>query len=155
MIEDLNYVVYVGIHFREILVMQWIQKRNFIYQTIFITMLLITSCQNKSKEYLVENENLDTKKIVAIKTGQVVNGMTEDEVKITLGEPTFVENNENLTRWVYRLVEKGKNLADVYTPQSAFPQGIIFVIPFYYRPREIKVDFCNKTVCKVEEILSF
>lgn len=131
-------------------------KRNFLYQLIFITVFLLVSCQNKSENYLSQNNDLDTKKIIAIKTGQVVNGMTENEVKLILGEPTFVENQDaSISRWVYRLVETGKSLSDVYTPQSAFPQGIVFVIPFYYKPLEIKVDFCDKTVCKVEEILSF
>ncbi|WP_372371693.1 outer membrane protein assembly factor BamE [Candidatus Uabimicrobium sp. HlEnr_7] len=116
----------------------------------------ILCCQSSQKNYLQENPDLDTKKRLAIKTGQVINGMTQKEVELILGKPTFVETRkENQIRWVYRLVEKGKQLAEVYTPESSFPQGIAYIIPFYYRPLEIRIDICDEVVCRVEEILSF
>lgn len=126
----------------------------------FIIYVIITcafcSCQNVPQNYIESNPGLDTKKIIAIKTGQVVNGMDQKEVKIILGDPTFEENMKDQgMRWIYRLVEKGKPLSDVYTPESGFPQGIAYIIPFYYRPVEIRIDFCNNIVCRVNEILSF
>ena len=130
-------------------------KRALFRAAYLIIICSLLCCQNTQKNYVKDNPELDAKKQLAIKTGQVINGMTEQEVELILGKPTFVEKREGQQRWVYRLVEKGKNLADVYTPESSFPQGIAYIIPFYYRPLEIRVDICDKVVCRVEEILSF
>ncbi|MEX2668052.1 hypothetical protein UAMX_003729 [Candidatus Uabimicrobium amorphum] len=132
-------------------------KKTFFRCAAYLAIICsIICCQSTQKNYVKENPEMDAKKKLAIKTGQVINGMTEKEVEIILGKPTFVEKREGeQQRWIYRLVEKGKNLAEVYTPESSFPQGIAYIIPFYYRPLEIRVDICDKVVCRVEEILSF
>lgn len=125
---------------------------------IFCSSMLFSGCSGEIEKYIEKTPNLSTRKIIAMRSGQIINGMSIEEVKKILGEPTFTEKigkEKAENRWVYRLVKQGKQISDVYQPFSAFPQGIAYVIPLYYKPQEIRIDFCGEKVCRVQEILSF
>lgn len=107
--------------------------------------------------YLKEHPNLSSDKIVAMRVGTVINGMTEKEVKLVLGEPSFIEKfpkKIHTRRWIYRKLG-GRTTQEAYNHKSSFPLGIGFVIPLHYKCKEMRIDFENGIVSKVEKILSF
>lgn len=126
---------------------------------IFILWLLMAAgCAafDPIEKYLEANPDLPTEKILALRSRYVVNGMTEQEVKLILGEPMFVEQREDgIIRWIYRNRATGMEPGEAYSSGSAFPAGLGFLIPLHYRSREIQIDFYEQTTCRIEEILNF
>lgn len=123
----------------------------------FFLSAMLVSCRSSVDVYIEQNPTMSTEKRVAMRNGQVINGMTKQEVELVLGKPTFIDRKSGPpepVRWIYREVS-GVTEEEAYQHDSAFPQGIGYVIPLNYRCREIRVDFEDDKVCRVQRILSF
>ena len=124
---------------------------------IAISLILIGCTNNQIRHYLENHPDLSPDKSLAMHHGYIINGMTAEEVNLVLGEPTFREGDpatSNKARWVYRETS-GIKEQDAYQSDSAFPQGVGYVIPLNYHCKELRVDFSNGKVWRIEKILRF
>ena len=116
-----------------------------------------SGCTNYIEKYIERHPHLPAQRIMAMRVGTVINGMDVEEVRLVMGKPTFVEKpggSPKKIRWIYRDIS-GIRADDAYAAGSSFPQGIGYVIPLDYQYREIRIDFQDDKVCRVEKILSF
>lgn len=111
---------------------------------------------NQVQEYVLTHRDQPAEILVALSSGRVINGMNEEQVRLLIGDPLLKEQlTPQIERWIYRNLDAGMKQAEAYEADSAFPQGIGFVIPLHYRAQEIFVDFAAGKVCRVEQILSY
>lgn len=116
---------------------------------------MLVSCNQvaEEKDRLLMSLRPEVKK--AIQSHTVVNEMTQEEVQLSLGEPHFVEvQSATAEKWIYRS-PSGIEVKEAYPIDSSFPQGVGFVIPLQYKANEIRIDFNEKRVCRIEKILRF
>ena len=120
----------------------------------YLLLLLVLGCAADGREeYIQTHPQLLPEIVIGIQQGEIVVGMTCEQVKIVLGEPTFIKKNGELERWIYQGNSFGTKPKELYNPDSAFPQGIGFVVPFVYHAQEIWIDFSIGKVCRVQKML--
>jgi hypothetical protein len=133
-------------------------NRQIIVVYFFLCFLSFCAgcARNAVGEYIVAHQEQPSEILVAMSNGRVIVGMNVEQIKLLLGEPMLKEQRTpQVERWIYRNLESGITQGDAYTTDSAFPQGIGFVIPLYYRAQEIFIDFAAGKVCRVEHILNY
>ena len=119
--------------------------------------IIILSCSNPKKEFLEKNPNLPSEKVIAINRGDVINGMTEEELEVSMGKPTFIDKKlveSGVYIWIYRDTS-GTKQSEAYSNESSFPQGIGAIVPLQYNCKEIRVYVKDSQVFKIEKILRF
>ncbi len=132
----------------------------------FLCLLSIAGCASNSIDtYLSTHPELSAEIFLAIQERSIINGMSKEQVQLVLGEPDFVEpkssEKNTLEKWIYRFTQKisfnrGKKLMEEYDlDRSSFPQGIAYIIPKNYNAKEIRIEFEEAQVCRVQKIIAF
>lgn len=143
--------------------MGFVNKKWFLYGIIFYCV----GCAHSESvdDYVLKHPQLSPEITIALRSNNIINGMSQEEVKLLWGDPKFIEHGRiekesgkiEKERWVYRgnSSPKKEKEDEAYSPDSAFPQGIGFVIPFHYQAREVRIDFDMGKVYRIQEILEF
>ncbi len=119
----------------------------FLYISIFIL-----SCTSTLEKYISTQSEMNEEKKEALRNKEIIPGMTSKEVILILGEPQVKKEQENGILWTYKNVS-GISPKEAYTSDSAFSQGIAFIVPLNYRCQELNILLENNQVCRVEKIL--